>query len=317
MVSEENALPMPTGASVHRLQGKALKQWWQISSGKSKDAYKNNAMRSYLVFLATLPFGSALLWYIGGVDCAKTLLCAFVVWLIQFLLLCWVVRRHLCHVLEVRASEDGLELRSLLFKRKIRWMDIADFFPTGNNHSGYNEFVLDCTNGDEFYLSKELTDSSKLFDLINQKRSRPAVSYALNHQLLYGLIDSAIGAVFAVTVAIVFALIGPHITKAAQWNPCDFAIIVIFALVFVPYFCLQIIKMPELVRVGHSGLKIRTRWQSKVIPWDQVTKITKIGTWLIVQSRQGWFIMFADKNEPITEKLLEYRRTLLSLSRDS
>jgi hypothetical protein len=44
MVNEESSLLMPIGGFVHRLEGKTLKQWWQISSGKSKDVYKNDAI---------------------------------------------------------------------------------------------------------------------------------------------------------------------------------------------------------------------------------------------------------------------------------
>ncbi|MBX9839324.1 MAG: hypothetical protein K2X69_13545, partial [Silvanigrellaceae bacterium] len=53
--------------------------------------------------------------------------------------------------------------------RQIRWLDIEDFFPTGNYDLGYNEYVINCKNGEQFFLSKDLTESDKLFELVGKK----------------------------------------------------------------------------------------------------------------------------------------------------
>ncbi len=306
---------MPIGVSVHRLEGNVLRQWWQISSGKSRDVYKQDAIRACIVFLASLPFMSILLWYIEGVACAKILLLSFAVWLTQFLLLLWMAQRHLFHIIEVRAHEHGLELRSLYFKRSVRWLEINDFFPIDNTRTDAKEFVLDCTNGEHFFLSTELTDSKKLFDLINRNVARPTRTYDISFQLPYGFIDSSIAAVIAITIALIFALLGPYVRGSALPKPIDFVLPALIALVCLAYFLPQIIKMPELMRAGPSGLNMRTRWQNKTVSWDEIKKISKIGPWFLIVSRLGWFIVLADKKEPMTEKLLQYRQTLLLTER--
>ncbi len=300
-------LPTPSEISVHQLRDRALRQWWQISRPRPDDQYMNVGIRASVPFLACLPLGSILLYYIGGAKALTTICLCSLAWLGMFVLFLSHARRQLYNVLQVQVSEEGLEFRSLFFTRKIRWLDIVDFFPAGNTEVVQNEFALDCRSGEQFLLSKDLTDSAKLFDLINLRIPRPTVSYELTAQVRPRFSRKTI-----VTISIFIIVYEIVITIFPVVNLA----ILILLLGFSPFlFWLLATKMPYLMRSGRSGIYIRTPYQCKVIPWDQITNITQIGLWLLVKSHLGWFLVFADKKEPMTEKLLECKRNLPTLNR--
>ncbi len=318
MLDKTGSMPMPPGTSVHHLRGKALRQWWQISSGKVREMSRNDQLRQYVVFLVCMPFFAVGSYYVGGPKVMTAIWLSVLVWLGIFVLLLSSVRRHLYRVLEVRVSEDGLELRSLFFTRKIRWLEIVDFFSTGNLETGHNDFALECSTGEQFFLSKDLTDSNQLFATISRCMSRPGIAYDITYDIGDGLIDGAIGASFAVMVALLF---GPSrwllTTSHPGINDVVTNLVIPVLLTGLPLFCwwLHVTKVPRLVRAGTSGLYIKTRSGTRVIGWDQITSIKRIIGWMVIRSRSGWFVMYAPKKEPMTEKLLECQRNLLALTR--
>jgi hypothetical protein len=168
----------------------------------------------------------------------------------------------------VAANDIGLELRSPFLHRNIGWLEISDFFPAGTLES--QEFVLLCRNGEEFYLSNELTESSALFDLINNRIAKPEVTYESNYRLPDSLFDSCRVAA-PVTVGVGLWAIGSWLLDPVHAGPYDPANLAWFCLMTVLWlsalaWCwLQLIKLPQLIRVGRFGIYIKTGTKGKVL----------------------------------------------------
>lgn len=328
MFSTQNSQPAPTGTSVHRLEGKALEQWWQIPGlfARKRGSGGNQNLAISVLFLLLLQIPLFVLVKIASpgftLSASQRVLFSFtgIGWISAFALFVSCVHRQLFHVLEVRASEEVLEFRSLFFKRQVRWLDMVDFFLTGNVDTGYAEYVLDCKNGEQFFLSKDLTESSKLFDLIARRAPSPTAFYELNYSLGDGALDMPIVAAFAVLFGLLSGFVN-WMLNAVHPGIDQVVIHVIFPVLLstltLAFWWLHVSKVPQLMRAGRSALYIRTRSQGKVIRWDQITNITRIGWWLLVRSRVGWFVMVAPSKEPMIAKLLECKKNLPMLNRNS
>ncbi len=323
MVNDENSL-VPAGTSVHRLEGKALKQWWQIPSagpiwsprwsrkrdGRETNAYANAGMQQLLVSILTIPI--FVIAKYQNVGASRLDVLAITLWLGLCLLLMSFFRRHRYHVLAVTASETGLELRSPCLKRNIRWLDMADCFPAGTIEP--KEFLLQCKTGEEFLLSKDLTDSARLFDLIALRMAQPEVTYELNHRVQDGTFD-IVRACAATTIGvfIIWPIADWSLDAGHQFTvaPANLLFMILITVLSLGWYWLNLIKTPQLIRAGRSGLYIRTGRESKVIEWDQITEIRQVAGLIIVNSRIGWFSMFAGKKQPLTERLIDYKKKLL------
>lgn len=308
MTDSGDSLPLPAGKSSHFLKGTPLKQWWQISS---RSANTNNpAIQNLLVFLLTLPFVASVAY--GNCPVSGKggflVLTAFI-WLSAALIFLRIAHRHLYHVLEVRASDEGLEFKSLFWKRKIRWLDISAFFPTGQREIARNKYVLETNNGDEFLLSKELTESAQLFDLIRQRMPRTNESFQYNHRALEGFLDSSMVMSFAIVLAFVFPILWSLLVASTQPDVNKILLAAAGILISGSILWFHISKIPETVRVGDRYLFLRTRLSAHTIPREQIISMKQVGSLLFLRWSQGWFMILTEKNEPITGKLIECKPT--------
>lgn len=315
--------PPTTGRSVHKLERGAFWQWWQMSQAfslrpkRTNDPFKNDALRASLVFLLSCPIHLAFLVHTALPAAVaehrefalfKLWAMTVLVWLSQLWLFCLAGRRQLRIAQEVITTEDGLEVRSPFFKRKIHWSEINDVFRVGNKEAGYDMFEVDCNNGEWILLSEKLSDCESLISLIEKKlprNKRPA--YEFNYRISDGLFDAANLATWAIFIAIAF---GPVNAGRLPTLP-EFAMITVLSIVALANRWMWAHKIPQLVRVGQSEIYLRTRSQSQLIAWDQVKAIKKLGSLHIIKTRTKWFVVLLSKNEPVNEKLMECRTKLL------
>ncbi len=315
--------PAVSGPSVHKLERDAFWQWWQLSQSfklipkRTKDPFRNDGLRTSVIFLITCPLQLALMLILAIPEALAThkelailklAVMTVLVWLIMLRLFLLSGRRHLRIVQEAIATEDGLELKSPFFKKKIQWFEINDVFPVGNIETGEDWFEVDCNNGECFFLSNKLSESNRLIALIESKLTRTKrPSFELNYRLPDGLFDSINMAAYAVLIAVAFACINstklPTLPEASM--------MLLFSAGILAVRWLHVHKIPQLVRLGQSEVFFRTRSQSQLIAMDQVKQIKKLGFLLIVKTRANWFVLFLSKQEPIKEKLMEYRTRLM------
>lgn len=313
MTSQGNSLPVPARTSVHRLQGKDLRKWWQDPLAVRKDdVYANVGIQQLLVTLLTVPILAIASYYRFA---SWTMIApGLVLWLAVLFLLLSFFRRHRYHVLQVTASESGLDLKSPFLERTIHWSEIADFFPAGTMDP--KEFVLQCRNGEEFFLLKDLTNSADLFGLIITRMAKPEVVYDLNYRLPDGYRDLGRSAAFVTLGVGVWtvaqALLNPnHLGVMDPANLLSLMFLVVFYALALAWCWINLTKAPQLIRAGRAGLCIQTDGKRQVIMWEQITQIRYVANWIVVRSRYGWFVMMASKAEPMAEKLLERKASLL------
>jgi hypothetical protein len=305
----------------HKLQGRPLRQWWQIAdcfalgirrSPKPQDKYANTAMRTQLTFLCQLPFSMALCYHLAGAAAIKVLLLASAAAFVILLAFLAAGRRHLRYALEVQEAEAGLLVKSLGFQRQIGWHEIAELFPTQNGEF----FVLDCRTQGQFFLSNDLTDFDSLCQLIRSKVGPPPIAYKENHMLPPGFVDAGVTA----CIAIIFACVFPFL----RWilDGCDpgsyslaggvVAVLVTLASLWI--WRIQVRKVAWLTRVGPSSLLFRTQAGLKEVAWEQLTNIKVLGSVFVVKSRNDWFLVLAEKKGPLAplhENLIAHKLKLL------
>lgn len=221
----------------------------------------------------------------------------------------FLLSKHRHHVISVEVRETGLILRAPFLERHVRWLDISDFFPTSTAHP--NEFLLQCKNGEEFFLSKDLSDSQTLFALIHQNIEPPATSFELNYRLPDGLIDMTKLAACAVAVAVIYL-------APSMFHPIDSVnnllslIFIVATIGFATVWCwLGLAKTPQLIRVGRMGVYMGTGKNAQTIPWDHVSEIRKLGGWLVIRTAGTWSIVPAEKQEPVVQELLQQQEKLM------
>src|ERR1700752_4524817 len=120
MSAQESSVP--TAATAYRLEGKALKQWWQLGGMGPDNKYSNGAILAYVVFLLTMPLLVVAFYSMIGRSPAavKALLVAVVWWVAGLILFLKVIWRHLHIVQEVEVSGDVLMFRPPFgLKRKV------------------------------------------------------------------------------------------------------------------------------------------------------------------------------------------------------
>ncbi len=308
---------------MHKLERNAFWQWWQLSQAfklipkRTQDPFRNDALRASLIFLLTCPLQLALMLSLALPEALAThrefailklAVMTVFVWLIMLRLFLLAGRRHVRIIQEVIATEDGLELKSPFFKKKIQWFEINDVFPVSNIEAGEDLFEIDCNNGECFFLSKNLSESNRLIALVESKLTRTKrPSFELNYRLPDAFFDSANMATYAIIIAVAFGCINstkpPTLPEALM--------MLLFSVGSLAVRWLYVHKIPQLVRLGQSEIFLRTRSQSQLIAMEQVQQIKKLGFLLIIKTRANWFVLFLSKKEPIKEKLLECSKELL------
>ncbi len=315
--------PVVSGPSVHKLDRDALWKWWQMSQAfalipkRTTDSFTNHTLRMSMLFLLTCPVHLAFMLYMTVPSAlaehkefavVKLAAMTVLVWLSQLWLFILAGRRHIRIAQQIVATEDGLEISAPFFKKKVLWSEINDVFPVGNFESGYDLHEVDCNNGEWFLLSEKLSESNRLLALIESKLSRKLrPSFSLNYRIPDGVMDSVPMALWAVLIAISFSLAAA--TKVPTLSQLAIFAVVIAGAAAVRWLFVN--KVAQLVRIGESEIYLRTRSQSQLIAMDGVKEIKKLGNFLVVKTRSNWFALFLSKKEPVNEKLLECRSSLI------
>lgn len=303
--------PSTLQPNVHRLQGKPLRRWWQSGDlfvnpfkkrSKVEDPYLNSSVRAHVTFLGQLPFGMGLMYYLAGPESIKMLLLAGLAWVAMFVHLRHAFKKHQKILQEVTVTEVGLNVKSAWFNRQIRWDEIKDCFPIQNNFR-----VIACTDGEEYLLSPDLTDSEGLFDKISKRLPKPMDVYTQNLRLPDGLMDGAVMACLAIIVAGTFPVLRWLLYRGAMSTEDVITMLITAAVLVslaVAYWIFHNKKVAQTIRLGPSGCHIKTRSGSHTIRLDQLSKVSKLGGLYRIQTRDGWFIALIDKTEPMSKTLL-------------
>ena len=313
--SSKQSKQLPAGTTEHRLSKEAQKQWWQRShiwAIKLKpNNYTNQCLMAQLLFLVQLPV-MMLVWIfsVHAMDLAliKMLLLTLSVWFAALSVFAWTFSHHLRKIMVALISNDGLELRSLAYKRKLRWLEIDAVFPVKNSDLGQDEYVIVCKNGELFFLGRELSECETLIQIIKSHLAKGVDTYETSFCVPYGIFDTPMIAVFAIMVAVTF---GP-----LKWLFFSTHLKVIELLItFLPVLLIGFVayafvwyhynRIPQIVRIGKNSIYLKTRNSAFTLPLDLVS-VSRFGPLLTLKTKEGRFSIYASAKEPIGQKLLGY-----------
>lgn len=324
-LSHSDALnPVPdrlTDSGIFRLQGKVLKQWWQVGDAfriirdfkAPFDRYENIAIRSPLTFLLTLPFGMAILYHCAGSESIRMLILAGGAALVMAIHMVLSYRQHCKIAVEVKLTEIGITIKSpLMPARNIGWGEISDFFEVQNG-----DYVLLTTRGEDYLLTSDLSNSEILFKRIKELCGRKEQIYKVNTRIPNSFIDGGNGACLAIVVASLFPVIQILIYRpglAVHPGSLIFAAIVcVLAVLFVRF---QSTKLAELVRFGQNGISVRTRdGKLTELNFQDIKRIKKFGSCYLVSSRKGLFVTILEKTDSAEPKMIELKNTIGKISK--
>lgn len=306
------------GNSTYRLDKAAMKRWWQMGDGfslskkKTQDPLKNIGLRSAISFLLTCPIYVAFM--LAKVlptltpeqhfPLFRLLVCAFAIWLLMGWNFFKAFRNHCRIAQEVSVSEEGLEIRSPLGKRKINWFEVQDFFRVGNIDDGYELFQLDCSRGEPVFLSPSLVDSDKLFAIIESKmRNLRRPQFEFN----YRLSDAVFGCAKMAGAAVLAAVLMHLLCRSGMASISE--IVVGTMLIILAHIIqhVQFTRVPQLTRMSNAEIQLQmcTGPGARNLTWDAVKEIKFMGAFVFLKTRSDWFILFVSKTEPIRELLLQ------------
>lgn len=318
------SLPALNGVSVHQLDSDSHRKWWQIKNffslrqKQDQSNFRNQGLTTSFVFLITCPLhlaimiGTALPSVVAEhkeIALLKLVLFTVVAWAILANAFVAVFRRHQRIVHQVIATDDGLEVSSPFFNKKIRWGEIRDAFEVGNPENGYDMLQLDYTGGESIFLSKSLSNSEQLFALIeNRLKWTPRMTFQLNHRLSDEIFDMCSLSMTAVAVAVVFTLAGAASLQRLE----NVAILLVLAVLVGAYkwFCHH--KTAQLIRIGKSEIYIQTRNQSKLLNWDQIKGIKRIPILglTLLKTRNEWLNLGFTRKDKETILVIEDKRRI-------
>jgi hypothetical protein len=219
-----------------------------------------------------------------------------------FIQLLVFARKHLNRVLEVQVSEIGLDLKSPFLKRSIRWDQIRDFYEIQDD-----DYILDTTNGDEFILSCELTNSDQLFQSITSRAPKPPTKFSYNQRIRNDFVDSCSMGCFAIIIVCLANTFLRSYTANEQ-RIQSIAIATVCILLVTIWWRLNLSRFAYLVRVGDQSFYIRTCTGGREIRWDELTNVKQRGVLFYVSTRSGWFVILADKVGPVSAPLIEFKQ---------
>jgi hypothetical protein len=286
MLSPEPSFQAAVPANIYRLEGDALKQWWQTSRGTGVNKYRNFALIGGFQFLFFLPVFAALTWQIYPkvmLEQVPVMLAAWTVMFIMFVLMC---RRHLKTILAVQLTEEGLLLQSLCFlKRRIFWSEVRDFFPLQNN-----DYLLVGKDGEQFILSSELQNKDELFEKIRNKLGNPAPAFDCNFRVSNECIDSMFFHIGGLSVAMIF-LVKQTLLAGHALDLYQLIFLAVICMVVAFSVWIHFSKLAHLVRCSASSLFLSTGRSSCTIAADQFVGVSKIGAYLLLKTRNNWFLL--------------------------
>ncbi len=279
------------------------------------DVYASVGMQQILAPLLSTPIIVYCSYCKYGV--APPLLPFIAFWFALVAMLLLFFRKHRYRIVSVTASEAGLELRSPFLLKNVRWLDIEDFFPTSTIDPW--EFVLQCRDGNEFFLSRDLTDSATLFASIERRRPCASETYELNTRIPDGFFDLCKLALASSGLCLGWLVYqclqsGIHVGGNMLAN---LAVMGPICALAAAWCWMHLRKTPQLIRVGPSSIHIRIGNQRQNIKWDQVTGIRNFAGLLIVNTGLGWFRYMGEKSDPLRAKLIEHNSVLVLKSHAS
>lgn len=324
--TSHGSLPALNGVSVHQLDRDSHHRWWQVKNffslkqKRDQSNFRNQGLTTSFLFLMTCPLHLAIM--IGTVlptvvaqhkelDLLKLILLTVVAWAIMANAFLAVFRRHQRIVHQVIATDEGLEVSSPFFSRKIRWGEIRDAFEVGNPESGYDMLQIDYTGGESIFLSKKLSNSNQLFALIeNRLKWTPRMTFQLNHRLSDELFDLCSLSMTASVVALLFTLASPQTMPRID----TISILLIFAVLVGASKWFFHNKTAQLIRIGKSEIYIQTRNQSKLLNWDQLKEIKPIPLLglNLLKTRNEWFNLGFTSKDKETILVIEDKRRISS-----
>ncbi len=300
----------------HSLAGHALKKWWQCGDPFFKsfrrqlqtDKFRNSALRSNIVFLATAPFGFCLNTYIifskGPVDSVDlNLLEIFLsVVILSYCAICthfwFTLKTHRNRVLKVQVTESGLILESLFLNRSVPWSQIRDSYFDQNQ-----DCIVETVEKDVFILSNELTESDQLFHLINMRKPVTARVFTNNYHLPNEVIDTSTLACLAIVAACMVSLVKPIDYLAQHVDLVATLLALMLLSAAISRICLT--KVVRSIRINDFSCLLQIDGSTKDLMRDQIKDVKRFGPIVVLKSNSDWFIVLADKDCAVTSALLE------------
>lgn len=261
---------------VHKLEGAALKKW-----RKSME----RVVGHQVMFLATLPFFLAMMYTQIGPAMFPLGCVTMVVWMLMLALAIYCANKQLRHSVEVTAAGDGLRLQALWMKRKIPWGQIKDFYCVDDQ-----EYVLQLQDDEQYFLSKELTNSETLVEQIRNNVPKPINNYTFNTASPEELAQGQKAAFFAIWVALVFTFVQPVLASKSILAPVALTNIAIALAITIGAAILYRACAKTFVhqiRVGEDGLALYCDSTEKRLRWNQVRSIDRIMWIVIIRHSEG------------------------------
>jgi|GEM_PF-1381149 len=325
-MSRQTPASISSDSHVHKLEGRPLRQWWQIDDlfalkrkSFEQDKFQNQALRSHVAFFATLPFVAGLILYTAGMAYAPVILLPLLLLLTPLVLhFIDAYRRHARRVLEVQNLSNQLILKSPGLEKRIMLAEVREFFPVSSG-----DYILEINNGEYFVLSRELTKSDQLFAHLSQSLHGKAAASGGNYLLPGYMTDSMEMACLAIIVAVLspyaFRLVAilfglKQAAGATAFGSTELTGLFL-SLVFVG-LCLVfrnavLSRFAELVRLSEYSCAVRTRRGYSSIPVESIKSVRRIFGHTLVSHNNGWFITISDKGESTNEKLMSLNQTNL------
>lgn len=296
-------------APVHKLEGAALKKW-----RKSME----RVVGQQVLFLLTLPFFlGMMIWRVG--PAAYPLACmSSVVWLMMFVLAVYCANKQLRHCVEVTVAGDGLRLKSFWFNRKIPWGEIKDFYCVDDQ-----EHVLQLKDDEQYFLSKDLTNSDSLVSQIQSNVPKPVNNYVFNTASPEEVTQGQKAAFFAIWVALVFSFLTPVLASKSILAPAALANIatslaITLGAVLLYRACAK--SFVHQIRVGEEGLALYCDSAEKRLRWNQVRSIDRIMWIVIIRHSDGvsFVPLFHFQNTKEIKRIIseQQERLKITMSRD-
>lgn len=311
---------MVSKSSSHRLEGVALKRWWQVKDFFSvklckpleEDKFRNRAIQQQLMFFMTLPFGLGI--YIYAAATTNKTGDWNIVWEFMLLNFCFIVallvhlllnlKKHLYRALEVDVTETGLELRSTFFRRTLRWDQIGDSYV---NQDG--DLILESSTGEEFILSAELSDFDTLSRVVEKRSPKKTAQFSYNNRVPNEYFDSFSAACLAVVIALLAVGVRPGVNMETFLPALAGSVVGCFVIAAIRQFHMR--RMVRLVRLGNSSILLATSNDKKEIAWERIVSVKKLGSLFLVKTNSDWFMVAADKKEPVAARLIECQQRKL------
>ncbi len=259
---------------VYKLQGEALKTWWRF--------WQQEPALPCIMFLATMPFGAALLIYMAVTGNKLTppvvhglgivLSLAFLTWLVIGAILLSAANQHKKRSLLITMNDSGITFKSLFKQTLVPWHEISETFPTSTK-----EFVV-CTKQGDFFFPQNMERADECFSAIKRKQQNRPENYDLALLRREGFNQASLLPIVSIMVAVNVSILRP-LLSGIQPNALGVTIFLIgFNVLLLAGMRLLVSKVPSLLRVGPNGIFIRNSAGERLVSWNRITNIRNFGS---------------------------------------